>query len=87
MELKNFNIFGIYWKIWVLGGRVHEIQYKGRDYLKSGLGKFADLKGTWQEKRGGGGCWYPNAHFERSEQSQNNDKPFSKEMSRSYHKE
>ena len=59
MELKNFNIFGIYWKIWVLGGRVHENQYKGRDYLKTGLGEFADLKGTWQEKRGGGGVDSP----------------------------
>ena len=33
------------------------------------------------------GCWYPNAHYEQSKQSQSNNKLLWKEISPSYHKE
>ena len=43
----------------------------------------ARKKGVVFEK----GCWYPNAHYEQSKQSQSNNKLLWKEISPSYHKE
>ena len=49
--MKNFNIFGVHGEIRVLRGRVHEKPIYRGDYLKRGLGQFADLAGwTWQER-------------------------------------
>ena len=50
--MKNFNIFGVRGKIWVLGGgRVHKkLTYRG-DSLKRGLVQFADLRGGLARKR------------------------------------
>ena len=66
-RLKDFNILRVHWKIWLLGEEVHrKPRERGGDCLKGGLGQFADLRGTWQE-RGGGvfeGGWHPNAYYE-----------------------
>ena len=57
-RMKNFNIFGVHWKIQLLGvGRgVLRNQYIGCGLPKKGggLGQFADLKGGLARKRGGG---------------------------------
>ena len=42
LKMKTFDIFGIHWKIWLLGGFTKN-QYRGRG-LKRGLGQFADLR-------------------------------------------
>ena len=64
LRMKNFNIFGIHWKIRFLGGGL-EKWYVGGIAKKGVLGQFVDLRGgAWQE-RGGGvfeGGWYSNAH-------------------------
>ena len=68
LRMKNFNIFGVHWKIWLLGGGLRKTDIEGGGLPKNGgLGQFADLRGgAWQE-RGGGVFergWYPNAHYE-----------------------
>ena len=66
---KNFNIFGVHWKIRLFGG-ILKNQYIGGDCLKRG-GDWTVcwFKGSWQERRGWcswgeGGIWYPNAHYD-----------------------
>ena len=54
LTMENYNIFGVHWKIWFLGGGgVPKNQYKGGNCLKGGgLGKFTDLRGALARKRG-----------------------------------
>ena len=56
LMMKNFNIFGVHWKIWFLGGRVsRKTNIEGGGLpKKSGLGQFADLRGGLARKRGSG---------------------------------
>ena len=55
LRMKSFNIMGVHWKIWFLGGFTKN-QYIGGIALKGELGQFADLRGAWQ-KRGGWCFW------------------------------
>ena len=48
LRIKNFSIFGVHWKILLLGG-VTKNQYTGGLPKKGGLGEFVDSRG------GGGG--------------------------------
>ena len=63
LRMKKFNIFGVHWKIQILGVGVTNTE--GGLPKKRELGQFVDLRGgAWQE-RGGGifeGGWYLNAH-------------------------
>ena len=54
LRMKNFNIFGVHWKIRLLGrgGGLEKTIYR-EDCLKRGLGQFFDLRGAWQERGGG----------------------------------
>ena len=54
LRMKNFNILGVHWKIWLLGG-VMKSQYRGVIAEKGGLRQFADLRGAWQER---GWCFW-----------------------------
>ena len=69
LMMKTFNIFEVHWKIQFLrgeGGGVTKKQYRAGKCLKRGLGQFADLRGSWQDRGKWcfwGGCWYPNAHY------------------------
>ena len=71
LRMKNFNILGVHWKIWLLGGWVTKNQYRGGGLpKKGGLEQFADLRGAWQERRGvvfeeGVGGWNPNTHYNK----------------------
>ena len=70
--MKNFNIFGVHWKIRLLGGGL-EKWYVGGIAWKGVLGQFVDLRGAWQE-RGGGvfeGGWYPNVCYEKTVEKSN----------------
>ena len=56
--MKNFNILVVYWKIWLLGEgkrgtRKTNIE-GGLPKKEGGLEQFADLRGAWQERGGGG---------------------------------
>ena len=61
--MKNFNILGVHWKTWLLGGGeggVMKNQYRGEDCLKrGGAWTVCQFKGAWQERggvfEGGGG--------------------------------
>ena len=70
-RMKNFNILGVHWKIWVLrvgwggvggGGGFTKNQYIEEIAWKVGLGQFSDFRRGLARKGGGGGEWYPNAH-------------------------
>ena len=65
--MKNFNILGVHWKIWLLGGATKN-QYKGGIALKGGFGQFLSLRWGLGKKEGWwcfwGGGWYPNAHYD-----------------------
>ena len=66
--MKDFNIFGVHWKIRLLGGDLGKPIYRGRLPKKGGgLGQFVGFREGWQETWGGvfdRGCWYPNAHYD-----------------------
>ena len=52
LRTKNFNVFGVHWKIQLLrGGSSQKIDIQGGLSKKRVLGQFADLRGGW----GGGG--------------------------------
>ena len=51
--MKNFNILGVHWKIWLLGGSSQKTNIKGRLPEKEGLGQPTDLRGAWLERGGG----------------------------------
>ena len=69
--MKNVNIFGVHWKIqlvgWGGGGGEFTInQYRGGLPKKRAWTVFKFKgQGAWQEKGDGvfEGGWYPNAHF------------------------
>ena len=70
--MKSVNILGVHGKIRVLEGVFTKNQYMGSVGLpkKGGLGKFANLReglgkkeGSGVFEGGGGGGWYPNAHY------------------------
>ena len=71
LRMKNFNILGVQWKIWLLGGEFTKNNIAGGDCLKKeGLNSFKIERG------GGGGLarkrgvvflrggWYSDAHYE-----------------------
>ena len=69
--MKNFNIFGVHWKIQLLRGGSQKTNTQEGDYLKRGAWTVADLREAWQERGGGAfegveGGWDPNAHHEFS---------------------
>ena len=49
LRIKNFDILGVPWKIWLLGGQFTKNQYRGRDCLKR--------RGAWIVSRFKGGAW------------------------------
>ena len=49
LGMKNLNILGVYWKIWLSGGSSRKTDIEGGLPKKGGLGQFADLR------EGGGG--------------------------------
>ena len=53
LRMKNFNIFGVHWKIQLLRGGSQKTNTEERDYLKRGAWTVADLRGAWQERGGG----------------------------------
>ena len=67
LMMKNFNIFGVYWKIRFLG-RVNEKPMQRGDLpKKGGAWTVHRFKGGLGKKEGGGvfeGGWYPNAHYD-----------------------
>ena len=65
-RMKNFNIFGVHWKIWLLSIGVMKNQYKGRNCLEIGAWTVCQFKGGFARKRGLvflKGDWYQNAHY------------------------
>ena len=56
LRMKNFNIFGVHWKIRVLAGGLGVLQktnIEGELPKKRVLGQFANLRrGAWQEREG-----------------------------------
>ena len=77
LRMKNLNIFGVYWKIWLLrekGEGSRKTNIEGGMPRKGELGQLANLSGggggleeraRWHFWRGvGGGGWYSNAHNE-----------------------
>ena len=65
LRMKNVNILGVHWKIWLLGG-VMKNQYIGGDCLKMRAWTVCWFKGGFARKRGWcfwGGGWYTNAHY------------------------
>ena len=66
LSMKNFNIFGVHWKIRLLGGLEKPI-YRGNCLKRGGAWTVCWFKGGLGKKEGGGvfeGVWYPNAHYE-----------------------
>ena len=58
--MKNYNIFGLHWKIRLLKGGTQKNNIEGGDYLKrGGLGLFADLRWDLPRKMGRGGGLRP----------------------------
>ena len=70
LRMKNFNIFGVQWKIRLLwGGGSWKTNIWGGLPKKGGLGQFVDLRGDLARKRvvvflREGGGWYPNAYYD-----------------------
>ena len=67
LRMKNFNIFGVHWKIRLLEG-FRKNQYSEGDCLKRGAWTVCPFKGCLARKRGwcfwGGAGWHSNAHYE-----------------------
>ena len=66
--MKNYNILGFHWKIWLSGGQVHKKLMKRGPLPKMGwLGQLAGLRGRGLGKKeevvllmeG----WYPDKHY------------------------
>ena len=54
LMMKNFDILGAHWKIWLLGGRgFMKKRYGVGDSLQRGIGQFADLRGRELGKKDG----------------------------------
>ena len=66
LRMKDFNVLGVHWKIWFLGGEFTKNQYigGGENCLKRGwFGQYADLRA-----RKMGWCFWrgvdtPNAYY------------------------
>ena len=44
LRMKNFNILGIHWKIWLLGGCSQKVNIEGGlPNEEAGLGQFVDV--------------------------------------------
>ena len=55
LRMKNFNILGVHWKIWLLGGGGRVSQKSVGVLPKTGaLGQFADLRWGLGKKEEGG---------------------------------
>ena len=53
LRMKNFDILGVHWKMWLIEGGGHKKPTEIRDCLKAGLEQFEDLREeAWQERRG-----------------------------------
>ena len=52
LRMKNFNILGVRWKIWLLGGDVHEKQYRGGGLPKKGAWTVCQFKGELGKREG-----------------------------------
>ena len=72
LTMKNFNIFGVHWKIWVLGGvgggGLTKNQYRGGNCLRRGAWTVYRFKGGGGLARKKGmvflrGVDNPNAHY------------------------
>ena len=55
--MKNFNILGIHWKIWLSEGGVHKKQIKRRDCPKRGAWTAWKFKGRTCQERGDSVFW------------------------------
>ena len=59
LRMKNLNIFGVYWKIWLLGEKgegSRKTNIEGGMPKKGELGQFANLSGGgggWKKEQGG----------------------------------
>ena len=72
LRMKNFDIFGVHWKIQLLGeGGSRKTNKEERIAWKRGGGAWTVCRfngETWQERVGGVlGGWYHNAHYELSQ--------------------
>ena len=56
LRMKNFNIVGVFWKIWFLGGVHKKPMYKGKLPKKGELDKKEGVVFLRED-------WYPNAHY------------------------
>ena len=67
LGMKNLNILGVYWKIWLSGGSSRKTDIEGGLPKKGGLGQFADLRegGLGKKKEGGvfEGGRYPDTYY------------------------
>ena len=74
LRMKNFNIFGVHWKIRFLGWRVPKNQYREGDCFKMGSmdslqiwdggGGLTRKAGVVLLKEEGGGGWHHNARYD-----------------------
>ena len=74
LRMKHCNM-EVHWKMHFLGGRGSQKTNIWGNWLKRGLGEFANLRGGGgvAEEGGGvfgeeGGGWYPNAHYVKMHQ-------------------
>ena len=52
LRIKNYNILGVHWRIWVLGGWFLKNQFRRRGCLKREAWTVWGFKGrAWQERR------------------------------------
>ena len=65
LRMKNINILGFHWKIWLLRGFTKN-QYRGERLPKKKGLELLNLSGAWQEigrECFWGGGWYLNAYY------------------------
>ena len=73
LRMKNFDILGVHWKIWLLGGwSSQKTNIEGGLPEKGGAWTVCKFKGGLGKKEGDGvfegGGWYPDAHYAELEQ-------------------
>ena len=54
LKMKNFNILGIHWRVWLLWGEFTKNWYREGNCLKRGAGKERVEWCFWRERGGGG---------------------------------
>ena len=52
LRVKNYNIFGVHWKMWLLGEWILKNQYRGDGCLKRGVWAVCRFKGGLARKSG-----------------------------------